>query len=80
MSFLSNFVEGFCGSGMFLGPPRHEQTPLLEPDVVITNPERIYVELNYLFNVDEETIAPHQKAADAAEVLKIIRKAGLARE
>ena len=80
MSFFSNFVEGFSGSGMFLGPPRHEQTPLLEPDVVIPDPERIYLELNHLFNADEETIAPPQKEAVAAEVLKIIRKAGLARE
>jgi hypothetical protein len=78
MSFLSNFVEGFTGSGMFLGPPRHEQTPLLEPDA--PDPERIYLDLNYLFNADEETIAPPQKAAVAAEVLKIIRKAGLASE
>jgi hypothetical protein len=53
---------------------------LLEPDVVIPDPERIYLELNHLFNANEETITPPQKEAVAAEVLKIIRKAGLARE
>ncbi len=40
----------------------------------------ITLELNHLLNADEETIAPPQKAAVAAEVLKIIRKAGLARK
>jgi hypothetical protein len=78
MSSWSNFVEGFTGSGMFLGPPRHEQTPLLEPDVMIPDPELIYLDLNHFFKADEETIAPTRKAAVAAEVLKIVREAGLA--
>jgi len=51
-------VEGFCDPHV-LGTAADEQTPLLEPDVVITNPERIYVELNDLF-MPMKTIG-HQK-------------------
>jgi hypothetical protein len=62
-------------------PVRRRHAPFDRREAVQPyDPERIYLDLNHLFNADEETIARLQKAAVAAEVLKIIRKAGLATE
>jgi hypothetical protein len=42
---------------------RYQQTPLLESEIVVPDPERIYLGLSLLFNAEEKTMTLSQKAA-----------------